>query len=96
MTFVQQSKGAGFLGCTVPIQPLLSSNGAFSPEEISVITTAFEDVLRALGLADRKDPAVSMVAKQMLECARDGERDPILLREVVLNSFRNDPNASRM
>ena len=96
MTFVQQSKGAGFLGYTVLNRPLLFSSGVFSLEEISVITAAFEDVLRALGLADRKDPAVSMVAKRMLECARGGERDPILLREAVLNSFRNDPNTSGM
>ena len=80
----------------MPIRPRLSASGVFSPEEIFVITTAFEDALRVLGLANRKDPAVSMVAKRMLEIARRGERDPMLLREAVLNSFRIDPRASGM
>jgi hypothetical protein len=41
----------------------MPSRGVFSPEEIAIITTAFEDTLRALGLVNRKDPAVTMVAK---------------------------------
>jgi hypothetical protein len=53
------------LGCGVsamPIRPLLFGSGVFTPEEIAVITTAFEDTLSALGLVDRQDPAVTKVA----------------------------------
>jgi len=71
----------------MPIRPLLHA-GAFSPEDITVITAAFEDTLRVLGLVDRKDPAVQMVAKRMIELARN-ERNPILLRDAVLKSFKN-------
>jgi hypothetical protein len=71
----------------MPIRPLLEG-GVFSPEDITAITTAFEDALRALGLVDRKDPAAQMVAKRMIELARR-ERNPILLRDAVLESFRN-------
>jgi hypothetical protein len=71
----------------MPIQPLLAGSGAFSPEEVVILTTAFEDALRALSLVDRKDPAVTMVAKRMIEIARGGERDPILLRDAVLQSL---------
>ena len=78
----------------VPIRPVLFGSGAFSPEEVAVLTTAFEDALRALGLVDRKDPAVTMVAKRMFEMARGGERDPILLRDAVLNSLRGGPGTS--
>jgi hypothetical protein len=74
----------------MPIQPLLVGSGAFSPEEIAVITTAFEETLSALGLVNRKDPAVHMVAKRMFELASGGEHDPILLRDEVLKSFRRD------
>jgi hypothetical protein len=35
-----------------------------------------------------------MVARRTIELAKGGERDPILLREAVLKSFRNDPGAS--
>jgi hypothetical protein len=77
----------------MPIRSLFG-DGAFSPEDVIAITSAFEDTLDALGLIDRTDPAVGMVARRMIELAKDGERDPILLREAVLKSFRNDPGAS--
>ena len=44
---------------TVPIRRLLE-NHVFGPEEITVLTTAFEDTLRALHLADRADPATEI------------------------------------
>jgi hypothetical protein len=72
----------------------MPSRGVFSPEEIAIITTAFEDTLRALGLVNRKDPAVTMVAKRLIQLARGGEHDPIVLRDAVLKSFRNDPGKS--
>ena len=78
----------------MPIRPLLYGSEVFTPEEIAVIATAFEDTLNALGLVNRQDPAVTMVAKRMFELARGGEHDPILLQEAVLNSFRNDPGSS--
>ena len=78
----------------MPIRPLLVASGAFTPEQIAVIATAFEDTLNALGLVDRKDPAVTMVATRMVELARRGETEPILLRDSVLKSFRGDPGTS--
>ena len=78
----------------MPIRPLLFGSGVFTPEEIAVITSAFEDILNALGLANRQDPAVTMVAKRMFELARGGVTDPILLRDAVLSSFRGDPGTS--
>jgi hypothetical protein len=77
----------------MPIRSLFGE-GAFSPEDVAVITSAFEDTLQSLGLIDRKDPAVSMVARRIIELAKSGERDPILLRDAVLKSFRNDSGAS--
>ena len=75
------------------IRPLLYGSGVFTPDEIAVITTAFEDTLNALGLVDRKDPAVTTVAKRVIELARGGEHDPILLREAVLKSLRDAPES---
>jgi hypothetical protein len=77
----------------MPIQPLLLGSGAFSPEEVVVLTAAFEDALRALSLVDRKDPAVTMVAKRVIELAKGGEHDPILLRDAVLKSLRDAPKS---
>jgi hypothetical protein len=40
-------------------------------------------------LVNRVDPAVSLVAMRTIELALGGERDPILLRDRVLESFSN-------
>ena len=69
---------------------------AFSPEDIIVISAAFEDVLRTLGLADREDPATDIVAKKILELASLGERDPVQLRERVVLALTNGrPTSAR-
>jgi hypothetical protein len=80
----------GLWGCAVPIRPLLEAE-AFGPEDISALISAFEASLNALRLVDRSDPAVLLVAKRVIDLARDGNRDPIALRDRVVKSFRNDP-----
>ena len=70
----------------MPIRPLLQ-DGSFSPEDITALTTTFEDSLSALGLLDRNDPAVLIVAKRIIELAKDGERKPTWLRDRVLTEF---------
>ena len=62
----------------MPIRPLLEG-GSFSPEEVAALAAAFEDCLLALRLADRSDPAVTVVAKRVIDLAQGGTRDPILL-----------------
>jgi hypothetical protein len=57
---------------------------AFGPHEIGVMTCAYEDVLRALKLSNRSDPVTREIAKQIIECAKQGERDPRRLRDRVL------------
>jgi hypothetical protein len=75
----------------VPTQALLrlvqlgqAEGGVFDPEAIAVMATAFEKLLLDLKLADRDDPAVTMVAKLVIELVRNGERDPQVVREEVL------------
>ena len=45
----------------MPIIPLLQGR-AFGPEDIKVMSTAFEGALNALGLMDRADPLNELVA----------------------------------
>jgi hypothetical protein len=73
----------------VPIRPLLR-DGAFGPEDITTLTAAFEDTLLVLGVHDRQHPTAMLVAKRVIELARQGERNPKLLRDAVLKSFRDD------
>jgi hypothetical protein len=69
----------------MPIRPLLGAEtGVFGPEDIEVIVTAFDEALRTLNLVDRDDPVVMMLAKLTIEVAKQGERDPVRLRERVL------------
>jgi hypothetical protein len=78
----------------VPIQTLLRiveseqpEGGIFAPDEIAVLTTAFEKALRDLRLKDRNDPIVEMVAKLVLELVRNGERDPNKVRSQILGKY---------
>jgi hypothetical protein len=63
----------------VPIYRL-PKNSAFAPDDIKVLSDAFEAALRELSL-DRTDPATEMIAKRIIELAQRGERNPDRLRE---------------
>jgi hypothetical protein len=65
----------------------LLKNYAFGPDEIEVLTTAYEEALRTLRLQNRADPATEMIAKRIIEFARRGERDPVRLREQAIRSL---------
>jgi hypothetical protein len=69
---------------------ICSRLAAFGPDDIHVLIAAFQDTLRELRLAESSDPAVTMVARRIIDFARRGERDPTRLREAVLNSLRTD------
>jgi hypothetical protein len=70
----------------VPIYPLLKDS-AFGPNEIKVLSSAFEAALRDLNLVDRADPATELVAKRIIELAQQGERDPLRLREGAVRGL---------
>jgi hypothetical protein len=70
----------------VPLYRLLQSC-AFEPVAIEVMSAAFEDVCRTLGLAERSDPLRDMVAKKVIEFAQRGERDQARLTELTLAAF---------
>jgi hypothetical protein len=72
----------------MPIRPLLQE-GSFSPEDITLLVTAFEDALTALGLVNRNDPAALLVAKRIIQLAQQGERNPTRLQDITLQSFRS-------
>jgi hypothetical protein len=64
----------------------LLENSVFGPEDIKAMTTAFEDALKTLGVTDRKSPVVEILAKNIIDLARRGERDPTRLREKALGA----------
>jgi hypothetical protein len=62
---------------------------AFEPEAITAMSSAYEEVCRTLGLRDRDHSQTNAVAKKIIEFAQRGERDPIRLRESVLQALRH-------
>ncbi|QHO71332.1 hypothetical protein ACH79_00455 [Bradyrhizobium sp. CCBAU 051011] len=59
----------------MPIYRLLQSLPR-GPEEISRLTTAYEQALRAIGIVDRGDPLAELLAKKIVEVAQTGIREP--------------------
>ena len=77
----------------MPIIRLLQYE-AFGPEDIKVISAAYEDVLVNLELVDRTDPLTEIVAKKVIEFAQTGERDRGRLRDGALKLLRNSTASS--
>jgi hypothetical protein len=62
----------------------LLQQSAFGPEEISRMTAAYEQCLRALKLANRADPITELLAKYIIEVAQTGESDPSNISALTL------------
>lgn len=77
-------------GEAMPIHRLLK-NSAFGPDDIKVLTDAFEAALRELNLVDRADPATELVAKRIIELAQRGERDHERLCQAGVKGTSSSP-----
>jgi hypothetical protein len=64
---------------------------SFDPDDINLLSSAFEEALQTLGLVDRTVPAAQLVAKLIIELAQRGERDPTRLRERLTAADRRAP-----
>jgi hypothetical protein len=74
----------------VPIRSMLETEGAvFGPEDVAKIVAGFDAARDELRLIDREDPATLMLAKLIIELARQGERDPKRLCGRALKLFRS-------
>ena len=73
----------------MPVRLILKHHDghAFGPNEITILMAAFEDALRVLGLTNRDDAATMIVAKRIIEFAKQGERDSDRLRDAVVASL---------
>jgi hypothetical protein len=67
----------------------LYRNKAFEPDAISVMTSAYAEVCRTLGLSERDNPDIDVVARTVIEYAQRGVRDPARLRDRVLQALQN-------
>jgi hypothetical protein len=67
----------------MPIRRMLQGT-AFAPQDVQVLSEVFDAALRELGLVDRSDPAVELIAQRIIQLASSGERDPTRLREAAI------------
>ena len=72
------------------VRILQTHDHAFGPDEIAILTSAYDGVLHTLALTDPDDPAITMVAKCIIEIAKRGERDPVRLQVETLKALRRD------
>jgi len=59
----------------MPIYRLLQ-NMPMGPEEITRLTTAYEQALRTIGIVDRGEPLAELLAKKIVQVAQTGVREP--------------------
>ena len=77
-----------FRDLAVPIGVLLHGSGLFEPDDIEKLTAAFELALSKLELPDRHDPLAVVLAKSIIEVAKNGERDPDKLCDEAFKILR--------
>ena len=72
------------------VRILQTHDHVFGPDEIAILTTAYDGVLRTLALTNHDDPATIIVAQCIIELAKRGERDPVRLQIETLKALRRD------
>jgi hypothetical protein len=69
----------------------LLQHSAFNQGDIDRMVAAYEHCLETLGLADRSDPVTELIAKQIIEVAQTGERDPVVISKQVAEALQRRP-----
>ena len=65
----------------------LITNGSFGPDEIKVMTAAYEAALIDLAVTNRDDPVTELIARAIVNITATGERDPERIKERALNAL---------
>jgi len=73
----------------MPITRLLRTS-TFNPDQVRELIYAYESVLDSLNLKDRTDPITDLIAKKIMECAKDGEFDRVKRRDCALTAIMSN------
>jgi hypothetical protein len=65
----------------------LIANGSFGPDEIEVMTAAYEGALIDLCVTNGDDPITELIAKSIVNVTATGVRDPVLIKERAINAL---------
>jgi|tagenome__1003787_1003787.scaffolds.fasta_scaffold11645270_1 hypothetical protein len=58
---------------------------------ITLLVAAYKAALHELGLTGRSDSLTEIIAKKIIEFAKQGQRDPTQLRKRAAEAFRQAP-----
>jgi len=72
----------------MPITPFLAGR-TFEPEQITVMSAAFGDTCKALGLSEADHPLTSLVARHVMGLAQRGVKNRTVLYLLTLEQFRS-------
>jgi hypothetical protein len=70
----------------MPIYRLLQ-NSPLGPDEITILTDAYERTLRKLSLVDRNDPVTELIARKVIELGQRGVREAKQLSELAIKEL---------
>jgi hypothetical protein len=65
----------------------LIANGSFGPDEIEVMTTAYEAALIEVPVANRNDPITELIAKSIVNVTAAGEHIVVSVPMVRATAF---------
>jgi hypothetical protein len=66
----------------------MHNHGAiFQPEDLQLLRWVFEGAVKDLPVSMRSSPRRSQIAKNILDCAATGERDPVELKIAGLSGI---------
>jgi hypothetical protein len=74
----------------MPLTPFLEG-AVFRPDEIAVMVGAYEAALREMDLTSYNAPGAATLAKTIVMLAKQGERDPVRLRERAIAILSGTP-----
>lgn len=67
----------------------LIQDSSFEPKDIEAMSTAYEAALQILGITDRNDPITEALAKNIVDHAKRGERNPVELCGQAVDAAAN-------
>jgi hypothetical protein len=65
----------------------LFQNSPLGPEEISRLSAAYEQTLKALCVKDRNDPLTEMIARKIIEVGQTGVKDPAQISQLAIKDL---------
>ena len=72
----------------MPITPFLAGR-AFEPQQITVMSAAFADTCKALGLSEADHPLTPLVAHHVMGLGQRGVKSRTVLYLLTLEQFRS-------